>query len=332
MVIEMKMKEAPVLGAKGSKKESNVLKNAEWAKKAVPFLGLLVLVLLFSTTTDGRFLKVTNLQNIFSQAAIVMVAGTGCSFVMSHNNLDFSLGGACAMSAVAGIVIGAKFSYAWMLPVCLTVGMMCGLITAGLHIKARIPAFMAGMCIMFAGRGLAQGAYLQFVMTLPQDYKVLQNIWFYFAVVTVIFLAAYILFEYTKIGKYNKLIGSNMQVAKLSGVPVNKYKAMAFAVSGFTVGAAAFMSIIRGGGVGAQTGTNLETNVLLALTLGGFPLTGGSQAKMRSVIVGALVLFMLNNGLQLWGVDPTIINVIKGIVFLVVVYITIDRGSGGVMI
>lgn len=65
MVIEMKMKEAPVLGAKGSKKESNVLKNAEWAKKAVPFLGLLVLVLLFSTTTDGRFLKVTNLQNIF---------------------------------------------------------------------------------------------------------------------------------------------------------------------------------------------------------------------------------------------------------------------------
>ena len=72
MVIEMKMKEAPVLGAKGSKKESNVLKNAEWAKKAVPFLGLLVLVLLFSTTTDGRFLKVANLQNIFSQAAIVI--------------------------------------------------------------------------------------------------------------------------------------------------------------------------------------------------------------------------------------------------------------------
>lgn len=312
--------------------ESTVLKVTEWVKKAIPFLGLIILIILFGATTEGRFLKIANLKNIFSQAAIVMVAGTGCSFVMSHNNLDFSLGGACAMSAVAGIIVGAKVSYALMLPVCLVVGMLCGLITAALHIKAQIPAFMAGMCVMFAGRGLAQGAYLQFVMTLPKDYKVLQNIWFYLGVVIVVFVIAYILFEYTKIGKFNKLIGSNPQVAKLSGIPVNKYKLIAFVVSGFTVGVAAFMSIIRGGGVGAQTGTNLETNVLLALTLGGFPLTGGSQSRMRSIIIGSLVLFILNNGLQLWGVDPTVINVIKGAVFLVVVYITIDRGSGKVMI
>lgn len=312
--------------------ESTVLKVTEWVKKAIPFLGLIILIMLFGATTEGRFLKIANLKNIFSQAAIVMVAGTGCSFVMSHNNLDFSLGGACAMSAVAGIIVGAKVSYALMLPVCLVVGMLCGLITAALHIKAQIPAFMAGMCVMFAGRGLAQGAYLQFVMTLPKDYKVLQNIWFYLGVVIVVFVIAYILFEYTKIGKFNKLIGSNPQVAKLSGIPVNKYKLIAFVVSGFTVGVAAFMSIIRGGGVGAQTGTNLETNVLLALTLGGFPLTGGSQSRMRSIIIGSLVLFILNNGLQLWGVDPTVINVIKGAVFLVVVYITIDRGSGKVMI
>lgn len=312
--------------------ESTVLKVTEWVKKAIPFLGLIILIILFGATTEGRFLKIANLKNIFSQAAIVMVAGTGCSFVMSHNNLDFSLGGACAMSAVAGIIVGAKVSYALMLPVCLVVGMLCGLITAALHIKAQIPAFMAGMCVMFAGRGLAQGAYLQFVMTLPKDYKVLQNIWFYLGVVIVVFVIAYVLFEYTKIGKFNKLIGSNPQVAKLSGIPVNKYKLIAFVVSGFTVGVAAFMSIIRGGGVGAQTGTNLETNVLLALTLGGFPLTGGSQSRMRSIIIGSLVLFILNNGLQLWGVDPTVINVIKGAVFLVVVYITIDRGSGKVMI
>lgn len=304
----------------------------EWVKKAIPFLGLIILIIVFGATTGGRFLKITNLKNIFSQAAIVMVAGTGASFVMAHNNLDFSLGGACAMSAVAGIVLGGKLSYALMLPVCLIVGMLCGLITSVLHIKARIPAFMAGMCIMFAGRGLAQGAYLQFVMTLPVEYKVLQNIWFYLGVVVLVFAVAYILFEYTKIGKFNKLIGSNPQVAHLSGIPVDKYKVIAFIVSGFTVGVAAFMSIIRGGGVGAQTGTNLEINVLLALTLGGFPLTGGSASKMRSIIIGSLVLFILNNGLQLWGVDPTLINVIKGIVFLAVVYITIDRGSGKVMI
>ncbi len=304
----------------------------EWIKKALPFLGLTLLVILFGATTQGRFLKIVNLKNIFSQAAIVMAAGIGCSFVMAHNNLDFSLGGACATSAVVGIILGAKSSYALTLPICLIVGMFCGLLTAVLHIKAKIPAFIAGMCIMFAGRGLAQGAYLQFVMTLPAEYKVLQDVWFYVGVVVLEFAVFYFLFAYTKIGKFNKLIGSNPQVARLSGIPVEKYKMLAFLASGFCVGIAAFLSIIRGGGVGAQTGGNLEINVLLALTLGGFPLTGGSSSKMRSIIIGALVLFILNNGLQLWGVDPTLINVIKGAVFLAVVYITIDRGMGKVMV
>lgn len=301
-------------------------------KKAVPFLGLIILFILFSVTTDGAFIQMKNIRNIISQVAITMVAGIGCSFVMAHNNLDFSLGGACAMSAVVGFVAASKISYALLLPVCLIVGMLCGLFTSVLHIKARIPAFMAGMCIMFAGRGLAQGVYSQYKMILPVSFKPLQDVKFYLAVAVVTFVAAYILFNYTRIGKYNKLIGSNPQVAHLSGIPVNKYKTIAFVISGFTVGIAAFLSIIRGSGVGASTGMNLETNVLLALTLGGFPLTGGSQSRMRSVVLGALTLFILNNGLTLWGVDPSIIYVIKGAVFLAVVYISVDRGSGKIMV
>lgn len=301
-------------------------------KRAVPFLGLAVLIILFTLTTEGSFMKLKNIRNIISQVSITMVAGIGCSFVMAHNNLDFSLGGACAMSAVAAFVTASKVSYVLLLPVCLLVGMLCGLFTSVLHIKARIPAFMAGMCIMFAGRGLAQGVYAQYKMILPSSFKPLQDVKFYLAVALAVFLAAYILFNYTKIGKYNKLIGSNPQVAHLSGIPVNRYKMMAFLISGFTVGVAAFLSIIRGSGVGASTGMSLETNVLLALTLGGFPLTGGSGSRMRSIILGSLTLFILNNGLTLWGVDPSMIYVVKGVVFLLVVYVSIDRESGKIMI
>lgn len=307
-------------------------RSAEIFKKMIPFLGLLLLFVLFSLTTGGRFLKIKNLRNIVSQSAVTMVAAIGCCFVMSHDNLDFSLGGACALCAVMGIVVGGYTSYALMLPICIITGMLCGLITATLHIKARIPAFMAGMCIMFAGRGVAQGAYQSFPMSLPRSYKVLQNVWFYLGVVVVIYAVAYLLFEYTKVGKYNKLIGSNPKCAALSGVNVNRYKTLAFVISGFTVGVAAFMTVIRGGGVGTSTGSNLETNVLLALTLGGFPLTGGSASKIRSAIVGTLTLFILNNGLQLWGMDPSIIYIVKGIVFLAVVYISLDRSSGRVMV
>ncbi len=316
---------------KAEKAMRTELNKSELLKKIVPFLGLIVLIILFALTTDGNFLTVKNLRNVISQAAVTMVASIGCCFVMAHDNLDFSLGGACALCAVASIILGKNISVALMLPVCIIVGMCCGLLTGILHIKARIPAFMAGMCVMFAGRGVAQGASQSFSMTLPKEYKVLQNVWFYLGMVLIIFVVAYILFEFTKIGKYNKLIGSNPRCASLSGINVGKYKIIAFVISGFTVGMAAFMTVIRGSGVGTSTGSNLETNVLLALTLGGFPLTGGSSAKIRSAIIGTLTLYILNNGLQLWGMDPSLIYVVKGVVFLLVVYISIDRGSGRVM-
>lgn len=314
------------------KESKDKTKRAELLKKVIPFLGLLVLILLFSLTTQGKFLTVKNVRNIMSQAAVTMVASIGCSFVMAHDNLDFSLGGACALSAVAGIVISEYTSYALMLPICIVTGMLCGLITSVLHLKAKIPAFMAGMCIMFAGRGVAQGAHQVYPMILPQSFKKFQNVGFYLGMAAVVFAVAYILFEYTKIGKNNRLIGSNPKCALLSGISIGKYKTIAFLISGFTVGIAAFMTIIRGGGVGTSTGSGLETNVLLALTLGGFPLTGGSGSKIRSAVIGALTLYILNNGLQLWGIDPSLIYVVKGIVFLIVVTISIDRSSDKVMI
>lgn len=120
-------------------------------------------------------------------------------------------------------------------------------------------------------------------------------------------------------------------MCELSGIKVNKYKVIAFVISGICVGIAAFVTVIRGGGAGAQTGNSLETNVLLALTLGGIPLAGGSGTKMRSALIGGLTLFILNNGLTLWGIDPTLIYVVKGIVFLAVVFVSIGHDKSKVM-
>ena len=175
---------------------------------------------------------------------------------------------------------------------------------------------------MFIGRGVAQGTYQILPMRIPASLKTFQELWFYLIVLVVVFVVCYIIFEYTKIGKYNKLIGSNPKCAQLSGIKVNKY---------ICVGIAAFVTVIRGGGAGAQTGNSLETNVLLALTLGGIPLAGGSGTKMRSALIGGLTLFILNNGLTLWGIDPTLIYVVKGIVFLAVVFVSIGHDKSKVM-
>lgn len=309
-----------------------ISRGVDELKKLVPFMGLIILFVLFTLTTDGKFIDIKNLRNIISQSAITMVAAVGCCFVMAHNNLDFSLGGACAMSAVISMIICSYTSYKLMLPICLLIGVLCDTATCLLHIKIKIPAFIGGMCIMFAGRGLAQGAAAEYVMNLPKEYKVLQNVWFYLVVVVGVYAVAYVIFEFTKIGKYNKLIGSNPRCAELSGIHVERYKMAAFAISGLLVGVAAFMTLIRGGGANMQTGNSLETNVLLSLTLGGFPLSGGSASRIRCAIVGTFTYYVLNNGLQLWGMDPSFIYIVKGLVFLTVVCISMDRNSGNVTI
>lgn len=300
-------------------------------QKILPFAGLILLFIIFSCSTDGRFLTVNNLQNIISQALITMVAATGTIFVMAHNNIDFSLGGACAASAVLAYCITDGKNLFLMFVLCIVFGIMCGLLTSVLHIKGKIPAFMAGLCIMFAGKGLAQGVYTVKTMYLTSATE-LANIYFYLFVLVIVFATGYIVFNYTKIGKYNKLIGSNPEAALLSGINVAKYKTIAFVISGTTVGIAAFLNVVRVGAVTYSTGTNLEIDVLLSLSLGGISMTGGSSTKMRSVIVGTLTYYILSNGMTLWGVDANLVSVVKSVVFLITVYISIDRSQKRVIV
>ena len=85
--------------------------------------------------------------------------------------------------------------------------------------------------------------------------------------------------------------------------------------------------MIRAGGVTGNTGSMFETDILIALVLGGMSISGGSSSKMRSIVIGAFILMMLGNGLILWGVDPNLINAVRGIVFLAAVVLTYDRSS-----
>ena len=146
------------------------------------------------------------------------------------------------------------------------------------------------------------------------------------------FTAGYILMEHTKIGQYNKAIGSNGEAALLSGVPVERYKTYAFVMSGLCIGVCAFLTLIRSGGVSSTCGQNLETNTLIAVVLGGIPLSGGTRLRLYSVLLGAFSFYMLSNGLSIWGVNPDLVNIVKGAVFILFVYFTYDRNSSAIAI
>ena len=300
-------------------------------KSAVPFMGFIIIFLLFSLTTGGRFLTISNIETLMIQAALVIVASVGAAFVMAHGNLDFSLGGATAISCMAAALAG-KISPLLVLPVGMIAGVILSLVSAFVHTQMHVPAFVVGMCVMILGKGMTQTLSAVIIMNAPASFSRLNVAWFYGLVVLIVFVAGYMLMEHTKIGQYNKAIGSNAEAALLSGVPVNRYKTYAFIMSGLCIGACAFLTLIRSGGVSSTCGQNLETNTLIAVVLGGIPLSGGTRLRLYSVLLGAFSFYMLSNGLSIWGVNPDLVNIVKGAVFILFVYFTYDRNSSAIAI
>lgn len=298
--------------------------NKERIAGLFPVIGLMCLFLLFSVTAGDKFLSPFNLSNIVNQACIIMVTGIGVCFIMSHNNLDLSCGGAMALCGVITYLMCEKISFIFLIPGCIIVGMLIGFLTGCIHVYGRIPAFLAGFAMMSLGRGISVIS-VDHKMRTPGIYKSLNTVGFYIGVLLVVSIIAIFVMKYTRIGKYNKLIGVNPITAEMSGINVNRYKLIAFMINGITIGIATFLTLIRAGAITNTTGNGVETNTLIAVVIGGMPLAGGSKSKIGAAIVGALIFTVLQNGLIIWQMNADWINVIKGIVFLIIVILTVDR-------
>ena len=135
------------------------------------------------------------------------------------------------------------------------------------------------------------------------------------------------LFEKTSLGKEQKAIGGNVVTARQSGIRSRRGVVLSHLILGVCVGIAASFQMVRAGSVSSQSGSGLEFNIMIALALGGFPMAGGASAKIRSTIIGVLTITFLTNGLTLAGVDNTYINLVKGLLFIVIVAVSYDRSN-----
>jgi ribose transport system permease protein len=307
-----------------TKKKSGFVGQGSLLKELVPFLGLIFVIAFFAIMTDGRNLSPRVLQIIVLQSVIPMIGAIGVAFTISNGSLDFSLGGIVGMSATFGGIVGASNPYL-ALPICIIVGVIAGFAVAGIHIVLKIPSFVVSLAMMFLGRGITALITSKMQISAPSSLAWLDEPVFYFIFLLAFFIICFILFEYTKIGKYNKAMGSNYTAAVTSGVPINKYKLIAFSISGVALGICAFLNMIRGGGVGATTGSGFEIDILISLVLGGISITGGSSVRLRGAVIGALILAFLDNGLIMLSVAPSLIGAIKGAVFLLAVSFAYDR-------
>ena len=147
-------------------------------------------------------------------------------------------------------------------------------------------------------------------------------------VLVAIFALGVYLFHFTRIGKWAQAIGGNRNTARQAGIRVTKQMFLAYVLLGLCVGIAAIFQVFRASTVSMQSGSGIEFNIMLAIVLGGFPMSGGEKASVPAAVLGAIMATLLSSGLAMWGLDPNLVNGVKGVIFVTMIGLSYDRSAG----
>lgn len=304
--------------------------DTRWIGNFAPYIGLILVVIIFSVTTKGALLAVTNLQALSNQIMVTALVAIGAVFVFGAGYFDMSLGGSICFAAVVGaqatISTGSLFIGALViLAVALVFGLVKGLFAAYVNVPFFIFTIVLGSVIasvVLVMLGAKSTLYLSEAVKEIPSLSFMQMSLVNVFCLAVFFIVCVILFKFTSLGLRIKNIGGNPVAAKQSGISIKKTTIAAFLVSALGVAVAAFVIMLRTRAISGSTAGSVGTDVLVALVLGGMPLSGGPRSKISAGLVGAATITVLNSGLTIMGLTTGQIQICRGLVFIVVVLVS----------
>lgn len=299
--------------------------------RIVPYVGLAFVLVFFSVVTGGRFISPANLTNMVNQCFSLVIVAVGASFVYAHGGMDFSIGASCGVAQMVGGLVLTKLGLPMPVVILATliVPVLGCLLVALISAVFHVPVFIGSMCARSVFMGiLTVGVSRSEIAISIAKYGYMNNVVLKVIVLAVVIAAGTYVFEFTALGKREKAIGGNMATARQAGIRINKQIFWAYALMGLCVCVAAVFSMFRSGTVSINSGSGMEFNIMLAVVLGGFPMSGGDKASVGSAIVGALTAILLTNGLTVWGLDPNLVNGVKGLLFVAIIGLSYDRSLG----
>ena len=319
------MTEKTIKEKHSSSKAKSILTSSRFLD-LLPLIGLIVIIVVFAITTHMEIVQAKSINLILSQVYVLLIASTGVFFVMTIGGLDFSQG---SILGISSIVISALSFYS--IPLALVAGIVSGAFIGAFngffHVKFKIPSFIVTICTMYLFRGLCAYITTNAPVAAVTSITSLNLTWLKIVLTVVFLLVAYLIFTYTKLGTSLKAVGAGETAARFSGIRTDLTKFLVFVAAGAITGFAAFLNVVKVGSITATAGNQLETMILIALVLGGMPISGGAKVRFSNIIIGTLIYCILNNGLVMLGFDTAIQQLIKGTVFLFVVALTIDKKS-----
>ncbi len=297
-------------------------------------VGVVILLFAFFSIATPSFFSLRNATGILGQASTLLLACLGSSFVVLMGSIDLSVG-AMVLLVGSATVIALNFADlgVFALVFAIIFGTGLGAINGTIFSFGRIPSFVVtlGTLSVFTGAAwqLLEGRALRFDSTVFESLAIAQLI----PKVPNIALFALVAWGImawvgakTRFGRYMYAIGGGEAVARTAGLPVRRYQIYAFALSGAMAGLAGALATARLGAAGPTLGQDLLLNTLAAIVVGGTSLAGGVGGVHRT-LVGVLIIALLDNGLNLMGVNQYTQMVVKGAVVILAVLISQDRGK-----
>ncbi|MBE5858005.1 MAG: ABC transporter permease [Lachnospiraceae bacterium] len=315
MAIEEK-KEVSKEGALKKQSAINVLRSL------LPVIGLVVVCVLFNILTKGSMWNSRKL--ILNQVYVVLISATGVFFIMTMGGLDFSQG---SIMGIASIVVCLLSKTNIILAVVggVVAGAAIGAVNGYFYVNRKIKSFIVTICTMFLFRG--------FIKYMASNSPVAASMKVYdydttpikLGITAAVLIIGFVVFRFTKFGINLKAIGAGEKAVKFAGLKTDRMKFIIYVLAGAITGLAAFVNIVKNGSATANVGNQLETQILIALVLGGMPISGGAKVRFENIIVGSLLYIVLNNGLIMMGLSTQAMQLIQGVVFLIFVAIFADR-------
>ena len=298
--------------------------------KSQPLVWILLVAVLLAIVLSFLspfFMTVGNMTNLSKQVSIVAILAAGQAVVIISGGIDLSVGSVLALSAVViGALIQVDVDPVIATMAGLAVGTLAGFVNGIVITRGKIPPFIATLGMLGIARGLA------LVITKGVSYQVLVPFFLYIGnakflglpiplyFVVVTYLVVTVMLHTSVFGRHVYAIGGDERVARLEGIPVDRQKIKIYMLSGFLAALAAVVMTGRLAATPPSVAQGIELQAIAAVIIGGVSFVGG-RGIVLTALIGALIMAMITNGLNILGISSFYQQVLIGMVIIVAVWL-----------
>ncbi|QSO51027.1 ribose ABC transporter permease [Alicyclobacillus curvatus] len=298
-----------------------------------PLIGLVILVIILSLLSP-QFFTFGNLRNVALQTSVNALLAVGMTFVILTAGIDLSVGSSLALTAALSAGLMVAHVNPWVAALAaLAAGAVAGFLNGVFVAYARLAPFIVTLGTMQLFRGLTE-VYTNGnpIFNLPSSFShfgtglllaIPLPVW----VTAVVFGVVWVVLNKSVFGRRIYAIGGNETVAHLAGVPVKRYVVLVYVISGVLAALAGIVLTSRLGSAEPTAGTGYELDAITAVVLGGTSLFGG-EGTILGTLIGALILGVIDNGLNLLNVNSFYQDAVKGLIILAAIMLDRKKSTG----